>query len=311
MAASPRQHAEDEIARIAERSGTLVGLCAIHPESGEGIELNAQDSFPLASTYKIPISVRLLKLVQEGRLSLEQMIEVGAEDLSPGSGLIKDVFTVPGLQLSLRNLLRLSILFSDNTASDIVLRLAGEGDEVTKMLRSVGIDGIRVDRFAKHILCEFYGLSDMASQTPWSLERFRARLRETDESSRKAGIDAFALDSRDRGTPSALVALLTMLVRGQLLGPDHTNVLLDLMRKCQTGPARLKGQLPKETVVAHKTGSIEGLVVNDAGIIELPDGRGRIVIAVFVQSRERKVAEMEAVIAQIARTVYDHFLESA
>ena len=302
-----KEQARKEVVQIASEAGAQTAVCAIHLESEERIEFNADDSFPLASTYKIPIVVRLLKLVEEGRLSLEQMIEVREEDLSPGSGLIKDVFTIPGLQLSITNLLRLAILFSDNTASDIVFRLAGEGDEVMQMLRSRGIDGVRIDRSAKDILCGFYGVTDLASQRPWSLERFRTRLRQTSEASRKAGMDAFANDPRDRGTASAMVALLTMLFRGELLAPEFTNLLLDLLRKCQTGPARLKGQLPKGTVVAHKTGSIEGLVVNDAGIIELPEGRGHIVIAVFVQTRERSVAEMEAVIAQIGRTIYDCF----
>jgi beta-lactamase class A len=310
MVASSRERAEHEIARIASRAEARTGICAIHLQSAERIELKSEDPFPLASTYKLPIAIRLLKRVEEGQLSLDQMIKVHEEDLSPGSGAIKELFTIPGLELSIRNLLRLSFHFSDNTASDILFSLAGEGDEVTKMLASDRIDGIRVDRSTKRILCDFHGLSDLALQKPWSLKNFQARLREADTAARQAGVDAFLRDPRDCGTPQAVASLIAMLAKEELLSPLHTNLLLDLMRSCRTGPGRLKGQLPTGTVVAHKTGTIEGAVVNDAGIIELPDGRGRFVIAAFVQSTQCKVPELEAVIAQAARTVYDCFLLS-
>lgn len=51
------------------------------------------------------------------------------------------------------------------------------------------------------------------------------------------------------------------------------------MAGCSTGPERLKGQLPRDYVVAHKTGSgftLPGGGVtarNDVGIIVLPNGR--------------------------------------
>jgi beta-lactamase class A len=63
-------------------------------------------------------------------------------------------------------------------------------------------------------------------------------------------------------------------------------------------------------MVAHKTGTIEGAIANDAGIIELPEGCGHIVIAVFVQSTQHKTPELEQVIAQIGRTAYDRWMSA-
>jgi beta-lactamase class A len=79
------------------------------------------------------------------------------------------------------------------------------------------------------------------------------------------------------------------------------------MERCRTGEARLKGILPAETIVAHKTGTI-GEITNDVGIITLPGDAGHIAIAVLVKSSEKEVPERERVIAQIARAVYDFFL---
>ena len=72
------------------------------------------------------------------------------------------------------------------------------------------------------------------------------------------------------------------------LSPDVSVVsvlalLLSILRRCQTGEARLKGLLPAGTEVAHKTGTAAG-INNDVGIITLPNGAGHIAIAVFIES---------------------------
>jgi beta-lactamase class A len=78
------------------------------------------------------------------------------------------------------------------------------------------------------------------------------------------------------------------------------------MRRCQTGDARIKGMLPPETVVAHKTGSIGG-TVNDVGIVTLPGNAGHVVLALFVKQGSQTESS-EKVIAQLSRTIYDYFL---
>ena len=79
------------------------------------------------------------------------------------------------------------------------------------------------------------------------------------------------------------------------------------MRRCQTGDPRLKGLLPTGTEVAHKTGTALG-IVNDVGVITLPNGAGHIAIVVFIKDSESSVADSEYSIAEVARGAYDHFL---
>ena len=56
-------------------------------------------------------------------------------DLHPGSGTLTELFDDPGVVLSVRNLLELMLLISDNSATDVVLRVAG-GPEVKMKVRS-------------------------------------------------------------------------------------------------------------------------------------------------------------------------------
>ncbi|MGL5807887.1 MAG: serine hydrolase [Xenococcaceae cyanobacterium] len=79
------------------------------------------------------------------------------------------------------------------------------------------------------------------------------------------------------------------------------------MERCETGASRLKGLLPKEVVVAHKTGT-DFLATNDAGFITLPDRKGHIAIAVFVKNSDKPMPEQEKAIAEVARSVYSFFV---
>lgn len=92
-----------------------------------------------------------------------------------------------------------------------------------------------------------------------------------------------------------------------MLKPESAELLLDIMRRCRTGEARLRGLLPQGTEIAHKTGTIGGST-NDVGIITLPDSAGHVAMAVFVKSSEKDAAARERAIAEIARAVHDFFL---
>ncbi|MGE8233044.1 MAG: serine hydrolase, partial [Stenotrophomonas sp.] len=113
-------------------------------------------------------------------------------------------------------------------------------------------------------------------------------------------------DPRDTSSARAMATLLQKVWRGDVLQPGSTKLLQDIMLDTRTGSARLRGMLPKETPVAHKTGTV-GDVINDVGVITLPGGRGHAIVTVFVQSRASS-EERDAAIAQLARAAHDYFL---
>ena len=123
----------------------------------------------------------------------------------------------------------------------------------------------------------------------------------------KAAAAAFDQDPRDTATPDAMVELLAKIHHKSLHKPETAELLLDIMRRCQTGEHRLKGLLPEGAIVAHKTGTIGG-TTNDVGIITLPQGAGHVAISVLVKESTKPVADRERVIAQISRAVHDFFL---
>jgi beta-lactamase class A len=301
------QRLEREIARLARASGGVVGATVIHLETGRRVSLNGADRFPMASTFKVPLAVQLLTRVDKGDLKLEQMIEIKPSDLHPGSGTIADLFNKPGLELSVRNLMELMLLISDNSATDILLREAGGGEAVTARMRSVGIDGINVSRSCARLIADWVGVTNLPPEEKWSPEMFKLVFSTVNAEEQKAAAKKFDQDPRDTSTPDGMAALLERIYRKDLLKSESAELLLDIMRRCRTGQARLRGILPEGTELAHKTGTIGG-TTNDVGILTLPDGAGHIAIAVFVKSSEKDVPARERAIAEIARAVHDFFL---
>jgi beta-lactamase class A len=306
MAGVPLQRLEGEITRAAKSAGGTLGVSALHIESGCRIALNANERFPMASTYKVPIAVQLLSRVDQGEVTLDQMVELRPSDLHPGSGKLTTLLSKPGVALSVRNLLELMLLFSDNSAADVLLRLAGGPEAVTARMKTLGISDMEINRPTVNLIADCSGYT-LPPESEWTPEFFKKLSNATTPESRKTTAAKFEMDLRDTSTPEAMVMLLERIYRGDLLKPESGALLLDIMERCQTGAARLKGILPPETVVAHKTGTIDG-TTNDVGIITLPDDAGHVAIAVFVKSSERGIPDRERAIAQIARAVYDFFL---
>ncbi len=304
---SPLPRLSREIARLAKGAGGVVGVSAIHLESNRRVSLNASERFPMASTYKVPIAVQLLTRVDRGELRLDQVIQLQPSDLHPGSGTLTDLFSQQGLALSVRNLLELMLLISDNSATDVCLRLAGGPEAVNARMRERGINGIDVNRSTARLIADWIGIAQLPPESEWSPAVFNELSKSVKPEDRRAAAARFDADPRDTATPEAMLTLLERVYRKDLLKPESAELLLDIMRRCRTGETRLKGMLPLGTVVAHKTGTI-GRTTNDVGIVTLPDDAGHVAITVFVKSSDKEVPVRERAIAEIARAVHDFFL---
>ncbi len=298
---------EREIARLSKGAGGVVGVSAIHLETSRRVSLNGSQRFPMASTFKVPIAVQLLTRVDKGEIRLDQMIQVQQSDLHPGSGTLTDLFNQPGLALSVRNLLELTLLISDNSATDVCLRLAGGPEAVTARMRDAGINGIDVNRSTARLIADWIGIGQTPSESDWTQTLFRKLSDAVKPEERKAAAAKFDADPRDTASPEAMGSLLERIYRRDLLKPESSELLLDIMRRCRTGEARLKGMLPLGTEVAHKTGTIGG-TTNDVGIVTLPEDAGHVALAVFVKASEKEISARERTIAEVARAVYDFFL---
>ena len=99
----------------------------------------------------------------------------------------------------------------------------------------------------------------------------------------------------------------------KLLSQKSYDFIWKVMRETETGQNRLKGQLPENTIVAHKTGS-SGVnkqtgvtaAVNDIGVVFLPNGQ-YFFISIFVTDSKEDAVANEKIIADIAKAAWDYF----
>jgi len=297
---------EAQIAELTRPLAGKTGVAAQLVDGGARVVLNGDEYFPMASTYKVAMAATLLDRVDRGEISLDLLVTITPDEMMAGSGDIAKNFVHPGVVLSVANLIEAMITESDNTATDKCLALAGGPSAVTQKLRSLGIEGQRVDRYTGDLLQDFYGLDERATAA------FAAELMRTNPGFIEripVKNEAFEKDPRDQSTPLAMLELLLAIDSGRALSAHSREFLLGVMSRTRTGKTRLSGLLPRGTPVAHKTGTTGG-VANDVGYITLPDGR-RLAIAVFTKSSETPPMDRDKAIAEAARAIYQYFAENS
>lgn len=228
----------------------------------------------MRSVYKLPIAIAVFRLVDEGRLRLDSMVTVTPADFAPMYSPLRAAAKGRPVTVTVDSLVMLMVAQSDNTASDVLLQLAGGPEAVTAGLRAWGATDVRVDRF----------------------ERELATSRDS------------AADARDTATPDAMADLLVAVHNGKGLSRASHQRLLEMMRASRTGPNRIRALLPAGAIVAHKTGT-HAPMTNDVGIITLPGSAGHAAVVVLVRGTAGTLAERERAIAEIARAVYDVFAQ--
>jgi beta-lactamase class A len=311
LAAAPASDRIDRLRRriedVAKRAGGEVGVAVRHLESGQSIELKAGDHFPMASVFKLPVLVEIMAQVKAGRFSLDDEVSVQKVDQHLGSGMLSSL-TAPGIKLTVRNLVNLMMMVSDNSATDLLLAKV-DAENVNKRLRGYGVEGISVNRSCQELIMDWMGV-DYQKYKGLTLEQIEAESRKMPEQRPEARREArrkFIQDPRDQSTPAAMNLLLEKIHKKEILDPESCDLILSIMLQCQTGEGRIKGELPAGTPVAHKTGTIAG-TFNDTGIITLPDSLGHVALTVFTKDSEDETEDVEKIIAGIGRLVYDYFV---
>lgn len=296
----------EQLRRITRRVGGDIGVSALHLESGARISYNGDQRFPMASVSKVPMALEFLRRVDEGEIDLSENLVVPTTDFRPGHSPLASWSGGKAERATVDSLFRLMIEVSDNTATDVILRMAGGPTEVTGRLRQLGIDDIDVNRSEARTFADLSGIPDTVPESElYRYKYFRTRDALPAEQRQEARL-RFGDDPRDTATPNAMTDLLGLIHAGEGLTPESRDYLLTSMLASRSGPRRIKGLLPKGTPVAHKTGTIAG-AINDIGIITLPDQAGHVAISVFVYTFYRTTWRRERTIAEVARLVYDYF----
>ena len=292
-----------QIEKVIPRARGEVGVAIKHAESGTEVLVNAEKTYPMASTYKVPILAELFYQRAAGKLALSDRIEVTGTDVHPG-GTIALLLDGPGLQMSIHNLINLMMRVSDNSAADLLIEKIGPAN-VTARMRMLGLESIRVDRTTLEMILDQEGV-DYAAYGKLPIAELRLREEAVDAQTAARANERFNKTEKDVASPHDMNRLLEKIYRGQIVDRASSDQMMEFMNHSMIGQTRIPGALPEGTRVVHKTGSISGST-NDTGIVYLPDGN-HLFITVMMRDARAATADRERVIADVAKYAYDYFL---
>jgi beta-lactamase class A len=131
---------QEEIARVP----ATVGVAVEDLSTGQAWWLAPDERFPAASIIKVPILMEVLRQGQEGRLDLQETVTLRSQDKVGGAGILFELGD--GVVLTLRDLCRLMIVISDNTASNLLLERVGF-EAVRALMARLGMARSELNRY--------------------------------------------------------------------------------------------------------------------------------------------------------------------
>ncbi|NEU10654.1 class A beta-lactamase [Methylobacterium sp. BTF04] len=263
-----REAARRRVAAIEHELGGRIGV-AVLDGSGPVLLHGADDPFPLCSTFKLLATAAILKRVDDGTLRLDQEIAYDAADLTAYAPITAAALRDGGAgRMSLESLCAAAMVWSDNTAANLMLRTLGGADSgpaaLTAYLRGLGDPTTRLDRTEPTLNTAIPG------------------------------------DPRDTTTPAAMAKTTRILLTGAALRADSRNRLESWMVAARTGTKRLRAGLPPDWIVGDKTGSGDNGTANVVAILR-PPARPPLVAAIYMTGSTQPPETRDAAHAEIGR----------
>lgn len=268
-----------EVQKIISAKQVIAGVSIVGNNGQETVSINGERHFPMQSVFKFHIALAMLSQIDKGKFSLKQKIKIDKKDLLPDLySPIREAYP-EGASLTISKILKYTVSESDNVGCEILLKLLG-GPKF--------VENFFIENNFKDISIKY---NEEQQQSDWDLQ------------------------FQNWTTPESANEVLAAFFYNneKLLSKKSYDFIWKIMKETETGQNRLKGQLPKNTVVAHKTGTSgtnkEGITaaVNDIGIIFLPNGKYYF-ISVFVSDSFENADTNEKIIADISKVTWDYFI---
>ncbi len=209
-----------------EKLGGDTGVYVKNLVTGETFMRGEDIPVVAASVIKIPVMIEAFRAAHEGELSLDEIHALRDEERMPSCGTLKAMHT--GIEMTLMDLIKLMIIVSDNSATNIMINRLGI-ENVNRTLRNLGCERTTLNRLL------FDG-----------------------EASRR-GVKNY-ITAREMGE------VLEMLWRGEVVSREASAQMMDILLD-QRLNGKLPFFIDSMGVdVAHKTGEDDG-ISHDVGVI--------------------------------------------
>jgi beta-lactamase class A len=249
-----RRRLDELTAQLQRETGGEAWWYARHLESGREEAHRPDERVRTASTIKLPIMAAAFDLAARGELRWDERLTLRREDIVSGSGVLRE-FT-PGESFRVDDLVRLMIVVSDNTCTNLVLDRIG-GDTVNAFLDRIGLPRTRTLRKIRG------DGTQLKAATGWSAA---GRL----EENQRFGIGV--------STPREMARLMELLHTGKLVNAEASAAMLAILRRQQYKDG-IGRRLGPGASVASKSGALDALR-SDVALVTTKAGAFAIAITV-------------------------------
>lgn len=256
------------IARLENELRGRVGVAALDTRTSARISWRSGERFAMCSTFKWLLAAAVLSRCEHGLLTLDMRLPFFPTAFLPHSPVTAAHAKEGAMRVA--PLCAAAVELSDNTAANTLLRAIGGPTALTAWLRRIGDPVTRLDRYELALNENLPG------------------------------------DPRDTTTPDETIMNFRRLLLGDVLTARSRALLIGWMRSCRTGVDRLRAGLPRDWVVADKTGTGTGSgrtsEINDIAVA-WPPHRPPVLIVCYISGSSASIAEQNAAHARIARSV--------
>ncbi len=302
--APPSGSLEDKIREVRDSFDGRMGIYVENVATGETVAVDGDSLYETFSVIKVPIMAEVMRQVEEGKLSLSKRVELRADHRRIPSGVLYALDE--GLKPTIRDLLTLMIIISDNEATDLLADQVGPV-AVTSFMKRLGLDQTKLrysdldwDRLWLGKLDPDYLKAGGDATVRFPFENYG-----DDEVS-----DAFRTVIEETGlyfgrsTPKEMGRLFAMMARGELVSKTASDFMISLLEKQQVDH-RFPRYIGSDVRIAHKTGDGQPWVGNDAGILWVKDQP--IALVVFTGHHRGTSEELNHAVGRVAAVVADYF----
>ena len=145
LAQQPPQTALQRLQASIERTTRSInatwGIYVKSLETSEEIAIDADRQMETMSTIKIPLMAEVFEQIKAGTFSLTDRYTFVQADSQPGTGTIQRLD--PGAVMTVKDLITMMIIVSDNTATEVLYRMVGGPDAVNARMQSLGLQKTR------------------------------------------------------------------------------------------------------------------------------------------------------------------------
>lgn len=224
-------------------------------DSSVSFYYRADERVPSASVIKLPIMLEVMERAKAGTLDLDEIHILTDSEKTGGDGVLKTYSHRS--RIAYRDLLRLMMIYSDNTATNIFINELGR-DAINQRMRTIGLIRSQLNRVMMDTLAARQGRDNVVTAREMNL-------------------------------------LLEKIYRHQVASPALCDQMIGILKQNEDS-LTIPHLLPRNVVVAHKTGTL-AYVRGDAGIVyaRQPFLLSVFVEGVPQQEAERIIAELALV----------------